>query len=118
MPSFPIPHLAPVRFVKELLHSDYVSASVKVGFDYIPTLPMLIEAATQSSSGIKDDIKTAKMGFLVALKNIKQLEKIEEKEYVIDVILVHKLGDFKSLTFDVLDGAKIVVSGAFSVAVE
>ena len=118
MPSFSIPHLAPVRFVKELLRSDDINASVKVGFDDVPTLAMLIEAATQSSSGIKDDNKNVKMGFLVALKNVKQLKKITLKEYIIDVVLVHKLGNFKSLSFNVLDGDKIVVSGAFSVAIE
>ena len=118
MDDFSIPHLPPVRFVKTLIKADEISASVKVGFDEVPTLGMLIEAAAQSSSGIKDDENNGRMGFVITLKNIKLLEDVNSKEFVIDIEVVHKLDDFKSLSFTIFEKEIKVATGGFSIALQ
>ncbi len=115
MSAFLIPHLAPVRFVKALIDSDEKSASVKIGFDDIPTFGMLIEAAVQSSSGIIDDKNDGKMGFLVSLKNVKLLKNIDSNKYTVKVELIHMLDNFKSLSFQTIKDDAVVAKGMFSI---
>ena len=118
MDDFSIPHLPPVRFVKTLIKADETSALVKVGFDEVPTLGMLIEAAAQSSSGIKDDENNGRMGFVITLKNIKLLQDVNSKEFIVNVELVHKLDDFKSLSFNIFEDKTEVATGAFSIVLQ
>jgi len=116
MPDFKIPHLAPIRFVKSLLERDYKTALVKIGFDEIPTLGMLVEAATQSSSGILGD-DVSKMGFLMTLKNVKLLKEIKLKKFTVFVELDHKLANFKFFSFSISDD-DVVATGIFSVVLQ
>ena len=118
MDDFSIPHLSPIRFVKTLIKADETSASVRVGFDEVPTLGMLIEAAAQSSSGIKDDENNGRMGFVITLKNIKLLQDVNSKEFIVNVELVHKLDDFKSLSFNIFEDKTEVATGAFSIVLQ
>ncbi len=118
MDDFKIPHLPPVRFVKTLIEADETSALVKVGFDEVPTLGMLIESAAQSSSGIKDDENTGRMGFVITLKNVKLLKEVISKEYTVQVNLVHKLDDFKSLSFSIYEDKSQVATGNFSIVLQ
>jgi len=116
--DFSIPHLPPIRFVKDLLKADETTASVKVGFDEIPTLGMLIEAAAQSSSGISDAENNGRMGFVITLKNVKLLQDVNSKEFVVHIKLVHKLDDFKSLSFSIFEDETEVATGAFSIVLQ
>ena len=118
MDDFLIPHLAPIRFVKSLIDADETTASVRVGFDEVPTLGMLIEAAAQSSSGIDDEDNNGRMGFVITLKNIKLIQSVRLKEFIVNVELVHKLDDFKSLSFEILEDETRVATGAFSIALQ
>jgi len=118
MSAFLIPHLEPVRFVKALIDSDEKSASVKIGFDCIPTFGMLIEAAVQSSSGIVDHKNDGRMGFLVALKNVKLLKQIDLDEYIVKVELIHQIDDFKSLSFQTIKDDTVIVQGAYSIILQ
>lgn len=118
MSDFNVPHLPPVRFVKTLLESDYKSAVVEVGFDEIPTLGMLVEAATQSSSGIKDDDKSERMGFVVSLRNIKLIEELDSKEFIVHIALANKLDYFKSLSFEIYKDKTVVATGAFTLLLQ
>ena len=118
MSAFSIPHLPPVRFVKALISSDEKNASVKIGFDDIPTFGMLVEAAVQSSSGIADDKNDGRMGFLVALKNVKLLDQIDSYEYVVKVELIHKIDDFKSLSFQIIKDDTVVAKGMYSIILQ
>ena len=118
MDDFSIPHLPPVRFVKTLIKADETSAIVEVGFDEVPTLGMLIEAAAQSSSGINDAENNGRMGFVITLKNIKLLEEVNSKEFVVNVELVHKLDDFKSLSFSISKDETVVATGEFSIVLQ
>ncbi len=115
MSDFTIPHLEPVRFVDVLLYADEESASVKICFDKKPTLAMLVEAAAQSSSAIKDDENSGKMGFLVSLKNIKLIEKVQSNEFIANIKLNQKIENFKSLSFEILKEDILVAKGIFSI---
>jgi|LGVF01.2.fsa_nt_gb hypothetical protein len=118
MDDFGIPHLAPIRFVRTLKKADETSTIVKVGFDEIPTLGMLIEAAAQSSSGINDAENNGRMGFVITLKNVKLLQDVNSKEFDVHVKLVHKLDDFKSLSFSIFEDETEVATGAFSIVLQ
>ncbi len=115
MSDFSIPHLPPIRFVKSLLKTDKTRATVKIAFEEIPTLAMLVEAAAQSSSGIEDDEDDKRMGFLVSLKNVKLLQKLQSLEYKASIELMSKLNNFKSLAFIIKQEDKIVATGEFSI---
>lgn len=118
MSDFSIPHIPPVRFVKSLLQTDDKKASVQVAFEQIPSLGMLIEAAAQSSSGIKDEDNNGRSGFLVTLKNVKLLQKIQSKNYIVNISVDHKLKDFKSLSFSILEKEEIVATGSLSIILQ
>lgn len=118
MPEFPIPHIPPIRFVKSLISADVENASVEVGFETIPTLGMLVEAAAQSSSAILSDDSDVRIGFLVTLKNIKLLQKLKSTKYIVNVHLDHKLADFNSLSFSVIEDDDIVATGSFAIALQ
>ncbi|MCD6433058.1 MAG: hypothetical protein J7L21_03365 [Sulfurimonas sp.] len=118
MVEFPIPHIPPIRFVKSLISADVKNASVVVGFDMIPTLGMLVEAAAQSSSAILSEDSTVRIGFLVTLKNIKLLQKLKSTKYIVDVHLDHKLADFNSLSFTIIENDNVVATGSFAIALQ
>lgn len=118
MSDFPIPHVAPVRFVKSLISADFEKASVLIAFPYIPSLPMLIEAAAQSYSGILDNNEDIRVGYLVTLKNIKLLHILESKELIVNVSLDHKIEDYKYLSFDIIQNNIIVAHGSFSLVLQ
>ena len=118
MSDFSIPHLPPIRFVKKLIEADEVSAKVEVEFDEIPTLGMLIEAAAQSSSGIKDRTNDIRMGFVITLKDINLLEDVNSKNFIVHVKLVHKLDNFKSLSFETFENRQKVAQGTFSIVLQ
>lgn len=118
MSDFPIPHIPPILFVKSLISTDTQDASVEIGFDAIPSLAMLVEAVAQSSSGILSDEKNARIGFLVTLKNIKLLQELQSLKYIVHVKLEHKLDDFKSFSFSVVEDKTVVATGSFAIALQ
>jgi len=118
MSDFLLPHLAPIRFVKSRLKTDETSTTVKVSFDELPTIGMLIEAAAQSSAGISDDKNNGRMGFLVSLKNVKLLQEIKSYEYIVNIELVSKLENFKSLKFEIFEDEEMITKGSFAIILE
>lgn len=118
MDDFSIPHLAPVRFVKRVIKADETTAIVEIGFDEIPSLGMLIEAATQSSSGIKDDKNSGRMGFLTSLKHVELLQTINSKDLTVNIKLTHKLDDFKLFSFEIKEQKIVVAKGELTIALQ
>jgi hypothetical protein len=110
-----LPHQAPIRFAKYVISKEENTAVVKVKFDTIPSLPMIVEAAAQSSAALSDT--ESKMGFLVTLKNIKLLEKLNALEYDIKVSLEHQFEDFRYFSFEVYYNNILVATGVFIVSV-
>lgn len=118
MSDFTAPHVLPIRFVRELLRADEISALATVEFEEIPSLGMIVEAAAQSSSGIKDDDNDGRIGFLVTLRGVKLLKELDSKKYEIDVKLSDKIDNFKSLSFEVLKESEVVAKGSFSILLQ
>jgi len=110
-----LPHQAPINFAKYIISKEENTAVVKVKFDAIPALPMIVEAAAQSSAALSDDEN--KMGFLVALKNIKLLEKLNSLQYDVKVSLEHQIEDFRYFSFEAYCNSILVASGVFIVSV-
>jgi hypothetical protein len=118
MSDFLLPHVAPIKFVKSRLHTDSTSTTVELGFDEIPTLGMLIEAAAQSTAGISDEQNSERMGFLVSLKNVKLLQKIDSYEYISKIELLSKLDNFKSLKFEIYKDEEMIAKGFFAIVLQ
>ncbi len=118
MSDFAIPHVAPIRFVKRRISATQEDATVEIGFDEVPSLGMLIEAATQSSSGILNDEINGRIGFLVTLKNIKLLQKPETKIFQVKIHLDLKVDDFRYLSFVIYDREVKIVSGSFVISLQ
>jgi len=118
MPDFSLPHKAPIKFVKSLLQTDKKSATVKIAYEELPTIGMLIEAAAQSSAGISDDENSGRMGFLVSLKNVKFLQDIKSYEYIAKIELVSRLENFKSLKFEIYEEESMIAKGSFAIILQ
>jgi len=118
MSDFAIPHVAPLRFVKERVSATLEDAVVKIGFDEVPSLGMLIEAATQSSSGIVNDEINGRIGFLVTLKNIKLLQTPQTTTFQVKIHLDLKAEDLRYLSFTIYDEDVTVITGSFVIILQ
>ena len=115
MKELKLPHQAPIKFAKYVISKEENSAVVKVRFDEIPTLPMIVEAAAQSSAALSDSEN--KMGFLVTLKNIKLLEKLRSLEYDVKVSLEQQFEDFRYFSFETYCNNILITTGVFTIAI-
>jgi hypothetical protein len=118
MSDFAIPHVAPLRFVKRRICATLEDATVEIGFDEVPSLGMLIEAATQSSSGIVNDEINGRIGFLVTLKNIKLLQTPQTTTFQVKIHLDLKAEDLRYLSFTIYDEDVTVVTGSFVIILQ
>ncbi len=118
MSDFAIPHLAPLRFVKRRIEATTEDAIVEIGFDDVPSLGMLIEAATQSSSGILNDEINGRIGFLVTLKNIKLLQTPYTTTFQVKIHLDLKADDLRYLSFTIYDDNVPVLTGSFVIVLQ
>jgi hypothetical protein len=118
MEDFPIPHLAPVRFVKKCLHATAENAIVEIGFETLPTFGMLIEAAVQSASGMLNNDINGRIGFLVTLKDVKLLKQPTALAYVVEVTLESCFGDIRSLYFNLKQNEETILSGSYVVGLQ
>ena len=106
-----LPHQEPILFAKKLIKKDENSLHVKCEFPYFPTLPMLFEAAAQSSAGFSSEQKE---GFLVAGSDIKLNKKVNKTELIIEVQKKINMGNMTMFDFTVEDFA----SGKFTIYVK
>lgn len=114
MKELNLPHKEPIKFAKYIVSKEDDLAVIKVQFDEIPSLPMLVEAAAQSSAAFSNQEK--KMGFLVTLKNIKLLSKPCSVEYNIKVTLEHQLDSLVYFNFEVYDEYTLIANGVFIIS--
>lgn len=117
MTKIKLPHLAPINFAKFTLHKDEKTSKVLIEFQQIPTLPMLVEAAAQSSASFRiDDSESA---FLVSLKDIKLLEKPTKMTLVVHARDEHRLDKMRYVGFDIFEDESVcVASGTLVIAVQ
>ena len=116
MKELNLPHQEPIKFAKYIVSKEDTSAVVKVEFDEIPSLPMLVEAAAQSSAAFSNEEN--KMGFLVTLKNIKLLNKPQALEYDVKVTFEHQLDALTYFNFEVYDEGILMANGIFIIALK
>jgi hypothetical protein len=110
MTEIKLPHLAPIKFAKFTLDKDEKSARVLIEFEQIPTLPMLVEAAAQSSASFRIDDK--ENAFLVSLKGINLLQKPTKMSLVVHARDEHRLDKMRYVGFDIFeDEVTCVASG-------
>lgn len=94
---------------------------VLCAFEDIPTLAMFVEAAAQASSAfdLDNDIKP-KIGFLVASKDVKLLDELNKKSYVIKVEIEAEINTIKQFYFEAFEEFSDVkcVSGHFTIIIQ
>ena len=116
MQELQLPHKDPVRFAKSVLYKNEKSARVKIEFQELPSLAMLIEAAAQSSAVFGDG--SAKMGFLVSLKNVKLTKKASRKILEVEVKNEHNLENMKYINFEVFESDESIAIGSLVVSLQ
>ena len=114
MQDLHLPHRAPLRFARQIISKGKDNARVLVKFDEIPSLAMLIEAAAQSSAAFGDG--SAKMGFLVSLKNVKLTKKASRKNLEVEVHNEHNLESMKYINFEVFEDEESLANGSLVVS--
>jgi len=110
-----LPHKDPIKFAKFIISKNDDEAIVKVEFTTLPSLPMLVEAAAQSSAALGDGKK--KIGYLVTVKNIELLSPIKLFEYSVKVRTSHTIDKLNYFTFEVYTSKDIaILKGEFIIA--
>lgn len=118
-----LPHTAPVKFVEKILHDSEFEARTVVRFPYAPTLPMIVEAAAQTSAfvgvntikrslGIPED-DTAK-GMLLKMKATPN-RKMHGLDCQIHVVYVSNLDHFFVMRFELFEDAECVCEGEMNI---
>ena len=116
MKEIKLPHIAPIKFAKYTLHKDEKKATVSIEFPQLPTLPMLVEAAAQSTASFRENDNES--AYLVSLKNIKLLKKASSLKLTVIVVDEHRLGQMRYVSFTVLEDESIIANGTLVIAVQ
>ena len=111
-----LPHQAPIRFAKEIIEKGENFFIIKCSFPYIPTLPMISEAAAQSSAAFAQDNKEPIIGFLVSLKNIEKISEFTKEDYQIIISKSFNFGNMTEYKFEVSDEYTIYAKGELTIA--
>lgn len=97
-----LPHGEELIFAKEVIKREINSATVLCEFAELPTLPMFIEAAAQSTSAFAPSDKTL-IGFLVMSREVKLLAPPQEKQYHFKITREAEIGTMKKFFFEAFD---------------
>ena len=113
-----LPHLAPVRFVKEVLLSEENRAISIVEFHEVPTLSAIVEAAAQNVVFIDSLHRIYNGGVLTAMKNVELLNELTKGSYVVESEISTRLDNFSMFTFTLSQNDKIFVKGEMSIVMK
>ncbi len=69
-----LPHKDPIHFAKYIILQEKTFAIVKVVFQSIPSLAMVVEAAAQSTAAF--NVNNTSLAFLVAINDVKLLHQV------------------------------------------
>lgn len=116
MKPLDLPHTHPMKFAKHIISLESTNARVKIAFEENPTLPMLIEAAAQSSAAFSDG--SIKAGFLVSLRKIQLLESLDCLEYEVKINCEYQMESLAYFNFEIFDIDKVVANGLLVIAVQ
>ena len=119
-----LPHQKPVAFVNKVLVSEEHYTRASVSFESAPTLPMLSEAAAQTSTFLlltkekeAADIPPRAMGMLLSLKAAWH-QKSEKRSFEIESRYISNLESFFMVGFRVLEGETLIADGQLSVVLQ
>jgi len=121
-----LPHKPPVKFIEAVLADNEFDARARVTFDMVPTLPMLVEAAAQTSvfvrvSAIKKSLGIPEddtvQGMLLKMKADRLIES-DKRSFEIAVVYRSNLDNFFVMDFTVYDGEMAVASGTIHTVIE
>ena len=114
-----LPHQEPIRFAQKILEEKDDYKIISCIFPYVPTLSMVSEAAAQSSASFAQEEKDSlpKIGFLISLKNIKQLVELKEKEYEIKIEKSFNFGIMTEFAFELRKNDKVFITGNLTIAI-
>lgn len=110
-----LPHLAPVRFVKEVLVAGEVDSASIVEFEEEPTLAAIVEAAAQNVIFITSLYRDFDGGVLTAMKKVKLLKPLEKGSYKVESVISARLDNFSIFTFKLSQDDEIFVEGQMSI---
>jgi len=111
-----LPHLPPILFAKKLLKKDGNMADVLIEFDESPTLPMLVEAAAQSSAAFRK--REDESAFLASIKNVELLVEPKSTTFIAQIIDEHTFDSFRYVSFKIFESDdKLVAKGSFVLTV-
>ncbi len=113
-----LPHKEPIRFVKDIISKEKEKVRVSCSFPFLPSLPMICEAAAQGSAAFGDESEAVKIGFLASLKNVEQYENLDKKNYFIDIQVVFNFGSMIEYSFSLVSLDTIYVKGNFIIALQ
>jgi len=113
-----LPHLAPVRFVKEVLVAGEVDSACIVEFEEEPTLAAIVEAAAQNVIFIASLYRDFDGGVLTAMKKVKLLKDLEKGSYKVESVISARLDNFSIFTFKLSQNDEIFVEGQMSIVMK
>ena len=113
-----LPHLAPVRFVKEVLVAGENNAVCMVEFQEAPTLAAVVEAAAQNVIFIASLYRDYDGGVLTAMKNVKLIENMSAGTYKVESDIAARLDNFSMFSFKLSQNEKVFVEGEMSIIME
>ena len=116
MKEIKLPHKAPLKFAKTILHKEPKRARVAIEFEEIPSLAMLVEAAAQSSAAFRIDER--ENAFLVSLKNIELLQAPSLMHFEAEIVDEHRLENLRYVKFEIFENTTAVAEGTLVIAVQ
>jgi len=113
-----LPHLAPVRFVTEVLVAGEVDSACVVEFKEEPTLSAIVEAAAQNVIFIASLYRDFDGGVLTAMKKVKLLKPLTKGSYKVQSSITARLDNFSMFKFTLSRESEIFVEGEMSIVMK
>ena len=113
-----LPHLAPVRFVKEVLVAGELNSACIVAFEEEPTLAAIVEAAAQNVIFIASLYRDFDGGVLTAMKKVNLLKPLKKGSYKVESAIAARLDNFSMFKFTLSQNNAIFVEGEMSIVMK
>ena len=117
-----LPHLKPILFAKNIIKIDDEVSQVKCEFPFIPTLPMICEAAAQASASFNQNNISHQgsptIGFLISLKEVTLLSQPPSPSLNIKLKKSVDLGNIREYSFEAIHNNIVYATGTFTVVLQ
>jgi hypothetical protein len=112
-----LPHQVPIRFAQEIIEKNEEFTIVSCLFPFKPTLPMVSEAAAQSSAAFAQGDKPL-IGFLISLKNIELISELNEIKYNVKIKKEISFGSMTEFSFELISNKEVCAKGFLTIALQ